>query len=88
MQHSNETGRPLVVVRSKVARPPKPLTDPFAVSSELVRAHGGDVRVEDARGGTTVVVTLPLVPPPDADPLGTFEQALVAGTPASAGASP
>jgi signal transduction histidine kinase len=51
----------------------------LAVSSELVRAHGGELRVEDARGGTAVVVALPLVAPPDADPLGTAERALVAG---------
>src|SRR5256886_6409265 len=30
MEHSNVTWRPLAIVRSKVARPPKPLTDPLA----------------------------------------------------------
>jgi two-component system NtrC family sensor kinase len=38
----------------------------LAVSSEIVRAHGGRIRVETSRGGGTVVVELPLVPPPAA----------------------
>ena len=46
----------------------------LAISNDIVRRHGGSIRVESEDGvGTTMIVELPLEPPPGSKQVDTFD---------------
>ena len=51
------------------------VVEPFTSTSEIVREHGGTIRVDRPDdGGTAIVVALPLVPPPAGAPVDPTEE--------------